>query len=560
MKKLYLIFILYFFSLSILAQDKNEPMESVLLITDRTVYAAGESIHFSSKVFYQGREHAKASRILYLELITPGTEQIIGYKFALKDQECKGSIVIPEGMVSGNYYLRAYTKLMRNSCLNHISYCYLKIVNPHKNELNDIASLPADSFDAFFTDTIPPENYFDISLEADKFENREKVNVHIEGKAIGQDSILYTIISVVPLHSVSDKSLKFNEVEAGANNDNRFTAESLGITISGRVEHKADEKCNLYDNISLSIFGENRNLFYPILSDSEGRFNFTFPELFGNYDLFISYADECPDSEIFIDNDFYSRNIALPSPSFTFSVEERLSTYKISVNEQLSTYFNGDLNDVGEKHVSGRDNDTIPFYGRPDQVIYIDDFIELPTIPDYFYELAMPVKIRKLDGVEKIVINGTNLEMLIHAPLIMVDFIRVYNLDEITKINPEKVSRFEVVTSPYVRGEVIFGGILNIISRENDFASIKLPESGQFLNYRFLSQTKDLFVLQDSHSENIPDTRNTLFWNPHLELNKESSADISFLTADTDETYIIKVVGITQKGNKVSTVRKFEVK
>ena len=224
----------------------------------------------------------------------------------------------------------------------------------------------------------------------------------------------------------------------------------------------------------MSILGDDRNQFYPILTDSLGNFNFTFSELFCNYDLFISSSDECIDSEILIDNDYCSRNLSLPSPSFSFSPEERLSAYKISVNEQLRQHFYSELNNDCKKSDSERGNDTLPFYGKPDQIIFVDEYIDLPTIPDYFSELAMSVKIRKLDGVERIVISGSNIEMLLNTPLVMVDFIRVYNLDDIKAINPEKVLRFEIVRTPYVRGEVIFGGILNIISREGDFAGIKL--------------------------------------------------------------------------------------
>ncbi len=190
-KKLYLISVLYFFSISILGQDKSGPGESVLLTSDRALYAAGEPIHFSCRVFYQGSDQRNASSILYLELITPNGEQISGYKFSLENQECKGSILIPEKIVSGNYYLRAYTKLMRNSDLCQMSYCHLKIVNPLNDEINDIPDLHANKYATLREDSTALENFFDITFETLNFNNREKVSVHIKGKDINLCEIYF---------------------------------------------------------------------------------------------------------------------------------------------------------------------------------------------------------------------------------------------------------------------------------------------------------------------------------------------------------------------------------
>ena len=101
-------------------------------------------------------------------------------------------------------------------------------------------------------------------------------------------------------------------------------------------------------------------------------------------------------------------------------------------------------------------------------------------------------------------------------------------------VSVNNVSRIDVVASPYIKGSVTYGGIINIVSIKNDLAGIKLPESGIFLNYLFLEGETSI---NDSYNipslSNIPDSRNTLYWNSNLEFDINNSTDLSFITSDS---------------------------
>ena len=105
--------------------------EYITLFTDRNMYAVNERIYFSS--FYRiGQDSAKESwsKVLYVELVTPSGRPLAKGKFQLNEKGSSGYLDIPSDALTGNYYLRSYTRWMRN--FGPESYCYapLVIINP----------------------------------------------------------------------------------------------------------------------------------------------------------------------------------------------------------------------------------------------------------------------------------------------------------------------------------------------------------------------------------------------------------------------------------------------
>jgi len=86
--------------------------EKVVLTTDRDLYLSGEKILFTAKVFVEGGSNETSlSKILYIELFKEN-KAFVQTKFRLENNLVQGSIRLPEELLSGNYYLRAYTMLM----------------------------------------------------------------------------------------------------------------------------------------------------------------------------------------------------------------------------------------------------------------------------------------------------------------------------------------------------------------------------------------------------------------------------------------------------------------
>ena len=89
--------------------------ERIGLFTDRNLYVSGEQILFTACLY--DPEHPEvipAGKVLYGELITPDGYRVTQGKYPLADGKATGCMVIPAETITGTFYLKAYTKSMRN--------------------------------------------------------------------------------------------------------------------------------------------------------------------------------------------------------------------------------------------------------------------------------------------------------------------------------------------------------------------------------------------------------------------------------------------------------------
>ena len=110
--------------------------ESVHLFSDRNLYAVDETIYFVADHRLTGPagEHGW-SGVLYVELIASNGQPLVQGKYPISGGKAEGAIHIPAESVTGDYYLKAYTRWMRNQGPLSFSYTALKIVNPFRSEV-----------------------------------------------------------------------------------------------------------------------------------------------------------------------------------------------------------------------------------------------------------------------------------------------------------------------------------------------------------------------------------------------------------------------------------------
>ncbi len=268
-----------------------------------------------------------------------------------------------------------------------------------------------------------------------------------------------------------------------------YFPETRGISLSGQLIGKESGKPVPDAKVNLSIIGDKDIL--VVRTDSTGRFFFALPDYNGKKDIFLC-ADDLPDitPQILIDNDFCSRPVHLPSPLFILNEEEMKAAYKLAVNSRITSMFREDTMTIASP---GEENNT-SFYGEPSEVLVMEKYIDLPTLGEYFTELPGGVKLRKVQGRKQFRFYTTQDEMSIYDPLMLVDWVAVDDIEKILAMSPLDIDRIELVNTPYVKGNITYGGIISFVSKKNDFAGIDLPTSGTFVNYSFLEEC----------TENIP--------------------------------------------------------
>jgi hypothetical protein len=516
--------------------------ERVVAITDRSLFVAGEAVHFSAFLLSDDEVNGTAlSKVLYCELIASDGKKISGDKFPVNDRFASGMLTIPEETVSGVYFLRFYTRFMRSGTTAGYKNILLKVVNPDKTEVlpgnNEISTREPDS-----SGSGEQNNGWSIDLGQGKtrFVPRETVSISIKQKGMQKKSLMSSL-SVVPAIAASHFMLS-EKPFADTVKHEFWYPETRGLTLSGRIIDKGKEKTVPGLKVNLSIIGDKDILVTH--SDSAGRFFFPLPEYTGGMDIFLS-ADEREGTvpEILIDNDFCPRPLNLTSPRFHLSEGEVKTAYHLAVNTRVSTFFR-----VKEQVPASIDSSVpLSFYGYPRQVIPIDKYIELPTLQEYFTELSLSVKLRKSGGKKQFWFISNQPEMKMFDPLLMVDWVAVNDIEKVLSISPLALDRIELVNSTYIKGNTLYGGIVSFVSKKNNFAGIDLPASGKFINYKFYTESFET-LLNNAPPAHVPDARNTLFWAPVVDFGDDGTTNVSFTSPDTPGDYLILLTSINSDG------------
>jgi len=532
--------------------DKHE---KVVLITDRSIYITGEKVQFFSSLSVGKDVNTPVlSKILYCELIAPDGNKMAGSKFVINNSSASGCIDIPGNLLTGTYYLRAYTKLMRNYGPESYGYQQIRIVNPAKDEV-----AAADNARNSATPQILPFPVIDIkdllSFSVDKTtcSPRETISLSLRAENAEENGIKNVSISVVP-DNTSSAQVNFQSSKKPVVDKLDYYPETRGLSVSGKLTIAGTEKPIPDKKVNLSIIGDGRD-FMAVRTDSLGRFFFALPALSGSRDLFI--CAEKIDSvkvKIWVDNDYCTLPFHLPSPDFKLSETERETACILARNMQINNRF---YTDSLPKTQSARSDNEV-FYGKPTATIHIDEYIQLPTLEEYFNELPSEVKVRKRKGQQHFAVLGST-GVSFYDPLVMIDWVAIDEPSRMLAVSPQNISRIEVVNEDYVKGGQIYGGIISIISKKGDFAGIDLPSAGIFINYQFLPDNDCKSMIYDN-IPNHPDSRNTILWKPVVTIQNGKFEKFEFTAPDTPGKYTVVLEGISLKGEMFSTTSVFEVK
>jgi hypothetical protein len=515
--------------------------ESMKLFTDRTMYIAGEVIQFSA---FHLIEKDSGVRILYTEMITPEGNKIAGGKYLINHGLAAGCLQIPEGLLTGIYYIRAYTRTMRNTGPSAYSFIPVKVINPLRN---DILANGSGISPAIVLDTASGI-LFTFSGAKERYKSRETVDIAVRGAKKEAANVNGMCITVVPAGSIDNSGFSGSLPEAEyPGNSEQYFIEKQGISLSGKLMDR-DLKTPIPERVvTLSIMGDKD--FSGYKTDRNGRFFFTLPDYTGSRDIFLSLIGySASGAVLFIDNDFCSVPVKLPNPEFILSPAEKETALNMAANARITSIYQGDLF-VQRDTVTANSK---PFYDVSTTSLLMDKFIQLPTLQEYFDELPLDVKIRERKDGKYFKFFSSEAGMMVNDPLVLVDWVVITDINNILSLSPQKIARIEIVNKPYVKGNLTYGGIISILSREGDFAGIDLPGSGLFVKYDFLAPTCQCRN-KGPVTPNIPDSRNTVLWNPDFQMKTDAGKNkIIFDTPDTPGRYIILIRGVFPDGRVFS--------
>lgn len=561
-QKFYLIVFILIFSgwinrvssqVNVTAKEAGQLVERNVLVTDREIYCVNEDLHFSVWNFSSPvLREANWSNVLYVELVSPDGESFAHRKLNYTQDGTSGTLRIPESALTGNYYIRAYTRWMRDYSPYHYFYKMVTIINPYYGELMGPAD--AQNFDTEpLKRMLVASGGFRITPDKKSYNRHNLVNVEI---VADQATGLQGKCFVAVVASGTEKG--FYPALEGFGHMNfspEFIPETRGLSISGKVVNASDSIPLPYTLVGLTVFRENPEI-RNIMTNDKGQFYFDLSDLTGEYEIFISAKAAAGKSPlILVDNDFSSKKLELPWVPVDLSPKAKALYQTLIFNAQIQAlYRQQKAVEVAKPFSSG-----LAFYGKPDFTLKLSDYIQLATVKDYFYELVPQVGVRREGKKSMLKVFGNYSELQIYDPLVMMDMVPIFDVDRVLAVQPSKLDRIEVVSTPYIRGDIVYGGVVSLFSKKGDLAGIDLPSAGRFITYDMLG-ADSVQVAPSPENKHVPDLQNCLYWNPAIELHGTNPARISFNAGDNAGEYVIVVRGFDGSGNVKASVSQISIK
>lgn len=517
------------------------PEEKVVFSTDRTLYFAGEQIGFRADCILPAKSDS-LSRVLYVELLDKRSKPVIQKKLQVIKGVSKTIIEIPFEIVTGNYYLRAYTQYMRNFEKRNFYTSELTIINP---------DLPAkDAIQTIVKDSLPvakQNSMVEMNLSAAVFQTNNPVVLELSG-----NKNLNISVSVVKKGSYDSKAAEVNNYYKALKNSSyelKWFPEIRSVSISGKLLDKQTEQPLKNVLVYASIIDSVKQ-FHVAKTNDEGAFVFSLTNLHDDHQIYIG-ADE--DATILINPDFAS---GLPPADYTTLKMDSVKLAMINEmyrNEQVTSLYN-DKNATVRTYL-----DTLPDpFQTSMETIYFKDYVALPNMTDMFNEIVPYTKIKTHKGKSFIQLADKKDKSFFEQSLILLDNIPFHDHMALLNIPPSKINSVSVIPRPYVYGGQIINGVISIKSKDGNLAGLELPKDIVAVDYITYYPEEKIQYTKEKFSTEKPGFKNTLYWNPEVEITG-GKQQIQFYTGNTASDYDIVIRGVDEEGKVFTQIKTIKV-
>lgn len=541
-------------------------VERVFVHTDRDIYISGEDLLFSVYLLDGKRPETKQenrSLIAYIELIDINKVPVAQLRCRINDGYGHGVLSIPDTIATGEYIFRAYTRYMRNYSPDIIFCKALGINNPLSSK-HSIASTE-DEIKPQANKPVPAPTrstnitYFD--MPESNFKPRETVTIkgRIDPASFNKAGLTRMSVSIAVssgsdnMHNMGEYLLRYkagsvnSEYINGLTSLNNHFKESYGPYIEGSVISRDGLLPEPNTRLYLSIPGKSPYFQYSVTNE-KGQFRFVLPPQEGRLELILQASDFSDKHIIKISSPYADRSDNTGCGRFAIDKKFLEFGSRLGVNYQVNKIFEISRKDIKQDTQSIKLPDS--FYGNPDIQVIMDNYINLPTMEEVFHELVPGVSLKKEGAGAVIVMSNILTGEKSSSPVkVFLDGVIMDNHSFIAGLDPELIERIEIIKRDYQYGNMIFKGIVSIVSREGDLCGIDYPNAGTRTAFEVLGQSYDYknFIYSDTipAEKYLPDFRSTIFWDPEIVPDKEGNFKFTFSTSDFISDYTITIQGIT---------------
>lgn len=534
------------------AGAEDLPRETIVVHLSQQYLLAGEKVGFSVFVSNQKDLPGKQiSNLAFVELLDASSQSVIRQKILLKNGTGSGVFSLPDSLSTGIYSFVAYTSWLKNFGEKYFSLSQLLVVKPGD-------ALPTkEQNEAIKTQrSAQPGKNANLSLQLDKtsFATREKVKVELNLEEPTDNAVISVAVRKKEPAVFKKGWVQSDSIPPVDTID--FFPDYKGILLTGFLRNKQTSEPLPDQQVFLSFPGENVEIKHTT-TGRNGKFRFLLDPAAGEKDMVFFTGSE--NTGVWLDDKFFdSLNNPAASDSLILKEKEVDFFTEKYINRQLQERFK--QTEFVNNTVSGQST-SFCFYDDPLQVLKTEDYVQLDSLHEYFYELIPAVHLNRKN--KKYTMRMSNFDKNYHFgnnPALFVDGVYYPSPGELMKTDAGKIDRIEVIPEIYYYRDLIFDGIVSVFSKDADFMDFPLLPNMTRVFYQLAEPAKKLHLpkLESDIQSTIPDLRWLIYWNPEIEMD-DNFTTLEFATSDVKGEFEISVSGVTGHGEIIQSTKTFIV-
>jgi hypothetical protein len=327
-----------------------------------------------------------------------------------------------------------------------------------------------------------------------------------------------------------------------------YLPEVRDIGLSGIVVNKLTQKPMANVPVYLSVFREHPQI-HIYKSRDDGSFFFSLNNFEKEQNVFLCPLFENEDElELKINRDFNPIfPILKPIPLTINSTYNDLLEQMLVASQTARAYkLSAKNQDYSISH--------LPYsFENPQASIVLDDYIETPTMEMVFKELVPGVHVKKRKDNFNLSVFDSERELFYNDPLILVDEVPVFDVNELMKISPSAIEKIELHKTPFILGDHSINGIIMIRTLTDNFGGMIMPISSTFFEYQTLSPSYNFlpktYQSVEEKKSRTADFRTLLLWEPFIKNN--NITQLNFFTSDIVGEYEAYIFGTNHNGQSI---------
>jgi hypothetical protein len=403
---------------------------------------------------------------------------------------------------------------------------------------------------------IPEQNIVSyLYLNSDLKGNIESPSYYFENADKHTDSALDNL-----LLTQGWRRFKWQEILTGKKPAFEFIPELEGQVATGKMINKKTGLAAVGTDAFVSMPGEDHT-FNITTSDDSGMIRYSFRNVYKNNVIVMQPAlKKDSDNRIDILNAWSDQYSSAPAHSLSLSKMEQRELLNRSVNNQIENTFA-----VEKKHLYAVGYpDSSSFYGQPDKVYFLDQYVRYQTMEEVLREFVNDVRVRRDADKFNLRVKNSHTDLYYNGiPLMLVDGIPV-DASAIIGLDPFQIKKIELIAHQYYIGSYVFDGIINVKSYNGEVGASQIDPNATVVEYGAIQMQREFYspsyAGEYDKQSRLPDYRNVLYWSSRILTGTAGKSSLSFFTSDTPGRFVVCIQGITADGLPGSTITSFEVR